>query len=132
MTSRSTFDKLKGLIIGGVALTFAGLLLQWLHICPIVKGIWTSSYRLYSGGLVILMLAGFYAVAARAVFISVRAVRFTPSIAAGWPHRATHSRFDRLSAAADAPRRHCLSESRFRGRENGLRSYSRCARRRGE
>ena len=29
-------------------------MLQWLHICPIVKRIWTSSYTLYSGGLVIL------------------------------------------------------------------------------
>ena len=35
--------------------------LQWLHINPIVKRIWTSSYTLYSGGLVVLMLAGFYA-----------------------------------------------------------------------
>ena len=61
-TSRSTSEKLKGLIIGGVALTLAGLLLQWLHINPIVKRIWTSSYTLYSGGLVILMLAAFYAV----------------------------------------------------------------------
>jgi predicted acyltransferase len=60
-TSRSTLDKLKGLVAGGLALTFAGLVLQWLHICPIVKRIWTSSYTLYSGGLVILMLAGFYA-----------------------------------------------------------------------
>jgi heparan-alpha-glucosaminide N-acetyltransferase len=60
-TSRSTTEKLKGLVIGGIALTFAGLLLQWLHICPIVKRIWTSSYTLYSGGLVVLMLAGFYA-----------------------------------------------------------------------
>jgi len=60
-TSRSTTEKLKGLVIGGVALTVAGLLLQWLHICPIVKRIWTSSYTLYSGGLVVLMLAGFYA-----------------------------------------------------------------------
>ena len=60
-TSRSTTEKLKGLVIGGVALTFAGLLLQWLHICPIVKRIWTSSYTLYSGGLVVLILAGFYA-----------------------------------------------------------------------
>ena len=60
-TSRSTTEKLKGLVLGGVALTFAGLLLQWLHICPIVKRIWTSSYTFYSGGLVILMLAGFYA-----------------------------------------------------------------------
>ena len=60
-TSRSTLEKLKGLLIGGAALTVAGLLLQWLHICPIIKRIWTSSYTLYSGGLVILMLAGFYA-----------------------------------------------------------------------
>ena len=60
-TSRPTVDKLKGLVAGGVVLTFAGLVLQWLHICPIVKRIWTSSYTLYSGGLVILMLAGLYA-----------------------------------------------------------------------
>jgi heparan-alpha-glucosaminide N-acetyltransferase len=62
MTSRSTGEKLKGLVVGGIALTLAGLILQWLHICPIVKRIWTSSYTLYSGGLVVLMLAGFYAV----------------------------------------------------------------------
>jgi heparan-alpha-glucosaminide N-acetyltransferase len=61
-TPRSTVDKLKGLIVGGVALTLAGLLFQWLHISPIVKRIWTSSYTLYSGGLVVLMLAGFYAI----------------------------------------------------------------------
>jgi predicted acyltransferase len=53
--------KLKGLVVSGVALTFAGLLLQWLHVCPIVKRIWTSSYTLYSGGLILLILAGFYA-----------------------------------------------------------------------
>ena len=61
MTSRSTTEKLKGLVIGGVALTLAGLILQWLHINPIIKRIWTSSYTLYSGGLVVLILAGFYA-----------------------------------------------------------------------
>ena len=60
-TSRSTLEKLKGLVIGGVVLTLSGLVLQWLYICPIVKRIWTSSYTLYSGGLVILMLAGLYA-----------------------------------------------------------------------
>ena len=60
-TSRSTLEKLKGLVAAGVVLTLAGLVLQWLHICPIVKRIWTSSYTLYSGGLVILMLAGCYA-----------------------------------------------------------------------
>jgi heparan-alpha-glucosaminide N-acetyltransferase len=60
-TSRSTAEKLKGLVIAGVGLTLAGLVLQWLHVNPIVKRIWTSSYTLYSGGLVVLMLAGFYA-----------------------------------------------------------------------
>jgi heparan-alpha-glucosaminide N-acetyltransferase len=59
--ARSGKDKLKGLLVAGTALTLAGLLLQWLHICPIVKRIWTSSYTLYSGGLVILMLAALYA-----------------------------------------------------------------------
>jgi heparan-alpha-glucosaminide N-acetyltransferase len=61
MTPRPMVDKLKGLAIGGLALTLSGLVLQWLHISPIVKRIWTSSYTLYSGGLVVLMLAGFYA-----------------------------------------------------------------------
>jgi predicted acyltransferase len=59
---RSTLDKLKGLLAAGVALTLAGLVLQWLHICPIVKRIWTPAYTLYSGGLVVLILAGFYAI----------------------------------------------------------------------
>jgi heparan-alpha-glucosaminide N-acetyltransferase len=54
-------EKLVGLLVAGVALTLGGLIFQWLHICPIVKRIWTSSYTLYSGGLVVLMLAGFYA-----------------------------------------------------------------------
>lgn len=60
-TSRAMGTKLKGLVAGGVALTLAGLVLQWLHVCPIVKRIWTSSYTLYSGGLILLILAGFYA-----------------------------------------------------------------------
>jgi len=60
-SARSTAEKLRGLLVAGAALTLAGLLLQWLHICPIVKRIWTSSYTLYSGGLVILILAAFYA-----------------------------------------------------------------------
>ncbi len=60
-TPRPAIDTLKGLIAGGVVLTVVGQLFEWLHICPIVKRIWTSSYTLYSGGLVVLMLAGFYA-----------------------------------------------------------------------
>jgi predicted acyltransferase len=58
---RPTGEKLKGLVVSGVALTLGGLVLQWLHVCPIVKRIWTSSYTLYSGGLILLILAGFYA-----------------------------------------------------------------------
>lgn len=60
-SAKSKADKLRGLVIAGVGLVLAGLLFQWAGICPIVKRIWTSSYTLYSGGLLILMLAGFYA-----------------------------------------------------------------------
>jgi len=59
--SRDKAATLRGLIAAGLLLAVAGLLLQWFHICPIVKRIWTSAYTLYSGGLVLLMLAGFYA-----------------------------------------------------------------------
>ena len=60
-TDKSKEQKLLGLVIGGASLIFLGLLCQWLGICPIVKRVWTSAYTLYSGGLVVLMLAGFYA-----------------------------------------------------------------------
>jgi len=60
-SSRTTGEKLRGLVVAGVAIAFAGLLLQWLHVCPIVKRIWTSSYTLFSGGLILLILAGLYA-----------------------------------------------------------------------
>ena len=54
-------QKLRGLVIAGAGLVLLGLISQWAGICPIVKRVWTSSYTLYSGGLVLLMLAGFYA-----------------------------------------------------------------------
>ena len=54
-------QKLRGLGIAGTALLLLGLLFQWAGICPIVKRVWTSSYTLYSGGWVLLILAGFYA-----------------------------------------------------------------------
>jgi heparan-alpha-glucosaminide N-acetyltransferase len=60
-SARSRTEKLRGLVISGVALVLCGLVFQWAGICPIVKRVWTSSYTLYSGGLVILMLAAFYA-----------------------------------------------------------------------
>jgi len=60
-SDKSKEAKLRGLVIAGIGLVLLGLICQWAGICPIVKRIWTSSYTLYSGGLVILMLAGFYA-----------------------------------------------------------------------
>jgi heparan-alpha-glucosaminide N-acetyltransferase len=54
-------QKLRGLVISGAALVLLGLVCQWAGISPIVKRVWTSSYTLYSGGLVVLILAGFYA-----------------------------------------------------------------------
>jgi predicted acyltransferase len=54
-------QKLRGLATAGIALLLLGLLCQWLGICPIVKRVWTSSYTLYSGGWVLLILAGLYA-----------------------------------------------------------------------
>jgi len=59
--NRSKAQKLGGLVIAGTGLVLLGLICQWMGICPIVKRVWTSAYTLYSGGLVILMLAGFYA-----------------------------------------------------------------------
>ena len=54
-------SKLRGLVIAGAALLLFGLVCQWIGISPIVKRVWTSSYTLYSGGWILLILAGFYA-----------------------------------------------------------------------
>jgi heparan-alpha-glucosaminide N-acetyltransferase len=58
---RSKEQKLRGLSIAGISLLFVGWAFQWAGICPIVKRVWTSSYTLYSGGWVVLILAGLYA-----------------------------------------------------------------------
>jgi heparan-alpha-glucosaminide N-acetyltransferase len=60
-SNRSKIQKLQGMAIAGVGLLLIGLALQWAGICPIVKRVWTSSYTLYSGGWVVLILAGFFA-----------------------------------------------------------------------
>ena len=49
------------LLAGGVGLA-AGLLLNWVGLCPLVKRIWTPSWTLFSGGWCFLLLAGFYGV----------------------------------------------------------------------
>lgn len=60
-SNKSKQQKLRGLVVAGIGLVVLGLICQGAGICPIVKRVWTSSYTLYSGGLVIVMLAGFYA-----------------------------------------------------------------------
>jgi predicted acyltransferase len=60
-TPRSEIEKLRGLLVAGVALVLVAVAWHFTGTCPIVKRIWTPSWTLYSGGWVILMLAGFYA-----------------------------------------------------------------------
>jgi len=59
---RTGEQKFKGLLAASVALAAAGLTLDALGICPIVKRVWTPSYTLYSGGLVVAILAALYGV----------------------------------------------------------------------
>jgi predicted acyltransferase len=61
-SARAAEEKFKGLLAAGAALTVSGLVFDALGICPIVKRVWTSSYTLYSGGLVVIMLAVFYGI----------------------------------------------------------------------
>jgi heparan-alpha-glucosaminide N-acetyltransferase len=58
---KSKVRNLRGLVIAGSGMLLLGLMFQWTGICPIVKRVWTSSYTLYSGGWVVLILAAFYA-----------------------------------------------------------------------
>ncbi|MFN7623932.1 MAG: acyltransferase family protein [Acidobacteriota bacterium] len=58
-SERTTREKLRWLLVAGVGLTVIGLL-AGVTICPLVKRIWTPSWTLFSGGLVVLLLAGYY------------------------------------------------------------------------
>ena len=58
-SSRAARDKLRLLLIAGVAGIGAGLLWQALG-CPIVKRIWTPSWALWSTGCCCLILGGLY------------------------------------------------------------------------
>ena len=59
---QSRSDKLKRLVLSGIAGIVLGKALELAGICPIVKQIWTPSWAIFSGGLVTLILAGFVAV----------------------------------------------------------------------
>jgi predicted acyltransferase len=58
---KSHMEKLRGMAVAGLALIAAGWLLHVAGICPVVKRIWTPAFTLWSGGIVVLMLAAFYA-----------------------------------------------------------------------
>jgi heparan-alpha-glucosaminide N-acetyltransferase len=55
-------QKLKRLVLAGVAGIVVGMIIEVAGLCPIVKRIWTPSWAIYSGGLVTLLLAAFVAV----------------------------------------------------------------------
>ena len=55
-------EKLKRLVLAGLAGIAVGWVLDRTGVCPCVKRIWTPSFALFSTGWVTLMLAGFVAV----------------------------------------------------------------------
>jgi predicted acyltransferase len=59
-SNRRDRDKVRTLAIWGAAAIGAGLALHLTGLCPIVKRIWTPSWTLFSGGWVVLFLAGYY------------------------------------------------------------------------
>jgi predicted acyltransferase len=59
-SDRRDRDKVRTLAIWGAAAIGAGLALHLTGLCPIVKRIWTPSWTLFSGGWVVLFLAGYY------------------------------------------------------------------------
>ncbi|MBI3118409.1 MAG: DUF5009 domain-containing protein [Candidatus Hydrogenedentes bacterium] len=61
-SDRTKKDKVRLLVIAGLAGLALGWLLGALGICPVVKRIWTPSWTLFSGGWCVLLLALFYAV----------------------------------------------------------------------
>lgn len=58
--TRGPWSKWAILVAAGIFLTLAGFGIDQAGVCPIVKRIWTPSWTLWSGGVCMLMLAGFY------------------------------------------------------------------------
>lgn len=58
--SRGGWAKWGILVAAGAFLVLAGYGIDQLGVCPIIKRIWTPSWTLWSGGVCILILAGFY------------------------------------------------------------------------
>jgi heparan-alpha-glucosaminide N-acetyltransferase len=56
------WDKVVWLVTAGLIALIVGQTFGYLHICPVVKRIWTPSWTLFSGGWCFLLLAVFYLV----------------------------------------------------------------------
>ena len=61
-SARTSAEKIRWLIVAGIAALAVGTTLGWLGICPVVKRIWTPSWVLFSGGWCFLLLGAFYGV----------------------------------------------------------------------
>ena len=61
-SARTPAEKIRWLIVAGIAALAVGTTLGWLGICPVVKRIWTPSWVLFSGGGCCLLLGAFYGV----------------------------------------------------------------------
>jgi predicted acyltransferase len=61
-SDRPLAQKLMRLLIAGLAGLILGQVISVAGVCPIVKRIWTPAWAIYSGGWVVLLLAGFVAV----------------------------------------------------------------------
>jgi predicted acyltransferase len=59
-SARAPAARVRWLLASGIAGIAAGWLLGALGVCPVVKRIWTPSFTLWSGGICLLLLAGFY------------------------------------------------------------------------
>jgi predicted acyltransferase len=56
----SSSEKIKRMLLWGVAGLASGWLLDVTGICPVVKRIWTPSWVLFSGGWCLILLSAFY------------------------------------------------------------------------
>jgi len=61
-SDRTPWRKVLWFLVAGAICFALGMTIHWFGICPIVKRIWTPSWTLFSGGICLFLLAGFYAV----------------------------------------------------------------------
>ena len=58
--ARGPMEKLRALLVFGVAGVLLGAALHFAGMCPLVKRIWTPTWTIYSTGWVLLILAAYY------------------------------------------------------------------------